>query len=75
MFKYTDNEQMKNELKKILIDNNMTAKEIADNIGVKPQQYNNIVNKRNFALSDLKRICDAMSCDLIIDIVPRNKIK
>jgi len=66
---------MKNELKKILIDNNMTAKEIADNIGVKPQQYNNIVNKRNFALSDLKRICDAMSCDLIIDIVPINKVK
>ena len=71
MFTYRDNEQIKNEIKKILIDNGFTQKEVANRMQCKPQQFTNIINKENFAFRDMKRICDAMGCDLIIDIVRR----
>lgn len=73
MFVYIDNEQAKNELKKLLIDSGTTAKEIAENIGVKPQQYNNIVNKKNLSLSDLKKIANAAGYDLAVDFIKRQK--
>ena len=74
MFKYIEsekNEQLKNELKKIMIDNNITQKEVAENMGIKPQQYTNIVKKENLSFKDVNRICSAMGCELMIDIVPR----
>lgn len=71
MFKYVNNEQLRNEIKKSLIDNGVTQKEVADRMEVKPQQFTNIVNKENLAFRDLKRICNAMDCDLVIDIVKR----
>lgn len=71
MFIYTDNEQMKKEIKKIIINNDMTQKEVADRMGCKPQQFGNIINKENFAFRDMKRICDAIDCDLVIDFVKR----
>lgn len=72
MFIYTDNENLKDELKKSMIDNKVTAKQLADIIEVKPQQFNNIINKVNFSFADMKRICDAMNCDLVLDIVKRD---
>lgn len=72
MFVYTDNEQMKKEIKKIIIDNDMTQKEVADKMECKPQQFVNIINKENFAFRDMKRICEAMNCDLVIDVVKRD---
>lgn len=73
MFIYTDNEQMKKEIKKAIIDNGMSQKEVADKMECKPQQFTNIINKENFAFRDMKRICDAMGCDLIINIVKREQ--
>lgn len=71
MFIYTDNDQMKREVKKAIIDSGMSQKEIADKMNCKPQQFTNIINKENFAFRDMKRICDAMDCDLQIDFVKR----
>lgn len=68
MFKYVDNEGLKKEIKKNIIDNNYTQKEIAEKMGMIPQTYNTLINKKNFSFNDLKRICDAMNCDLYIDI-------
>ena len=73
MFIYVDNEQMKKEIKKAIIDNDMNQKKIAEVMGCKPQQFTNIINKENFAFRDMKKICDAMDCDLIIDFVKRDK--
>ncbi|MCC8014060.1 MAG: helix-turn-helix domain-containing protein [Eubacterium sp.] len=69
MFIYKDNEATKAELKKLLIDKGVTAKEVAERMGVKPQQYNNIVNKQNLSLSDLNRIAAALGCKLAISFV------
>ena len=73
MFKYTDNTELKNELKKAIIDNGTSAKAICDKLGMLPQTYQTLINKKNFSFADMKRICDAMNCDLIIDIVKREQ--
>lgn len=73
MIKYIDNTELKKEIKKTIIDNNYTQKEIADKLGMLPQTYNTLINKKNFSFADMQRICDVMGCDLYIDIVPREK--
>ena len=70
MFIYEDNEQLKKELKKLVIDSGMTQKEVAEKMEVKPQQYTNIVNKENLAFKDVKRIAIACGYELQIDFVP-----
>ena len=70
MFIYEDNEQLKKELKKLVIDSGMTQKEVAEKMEVKPQQYTNIVNKENLAFRDVKRIAIACGYELYIDFVP-----
>lgn len=70
MFIYEDNEQLKKELKKLVIDSGMTQKEVAEKMEVKPQQYNNIVNKENLAFRDVKRIAVACGYELQIDFIP-----
>ena len=70
MFIYGDNEQLKKELKKLVIDSGLTQKEVAEKMKVKPQQYTNIVNKENLAFRDVKRIAIACGYELQIDFVP-----
>ena len=41
MFKYEDNKQVKNEFKKIVIDENITMSEVAERLEIVPQQLNN----------------------------------
>lgn len=69
MFIYEDNEQLKKELKKAIIDSGLTQKEVAEKMEVKPQQYTNIVNKENLAFRDVKRIVNAIGLDIKIDFV------
>ena len=70
MFTYTDNEQLKKELKKLVIDSGLTQKEVAEKMEVKPQQYTNIVNKENLAFRDVKRIAIACGYELRVEFVP-----
>ena len=70
MFIYEDNDQLKKELKKLVIDSGMTQKEVAEKMEVKPQQYTNIVNKENLAFRDVKRIAIACGYELHIDFIP-----
>lgn len=76
MFIYTDNEQLKRELKKLIIDSGMAQKEVAERMGCKPQQYTNIVKKENLAFRDVKRIANAIGLELRVEFVPvENKDK
>ena len=70
MFIYDDNDQLKKELKKLVIDSGLTQREVSEKMGVKPQQYTNIVNKENLAFRDVKRIAMACGYELHIDFIP-----
>ena len=71
MFVFSDNEQLKKELKKIIIDAGLTQKEIAEKMEVKPQQYTNIVNKKNLSFEDAKRIVSAAGYKMQIEFVKK----
>ena len=70
MFTYTDNDQLKKELKKCIIDNGYTAKMICDKLDMLQQTYQTLSNKKNFSFADMKRILDCMNLELKIDFVP-----
>ena len=70
MFIYKDNDQLKKELKKCIIDNGYTAKMICDKLDMLPQTYQTLINKKNFSFADMKRILDCMDLELHIDFVP-----
>ena len=69
MFIYTDNKQVKNEFKKLTIDNNITMSMVADRLGIVPQQLNNKFNNSRLALSDLSEWLHCIGYDLQIDFV------
>ena len=69
MFIFSDNEQLKKELKKIIIDSGLTQKQVAENMQVKPQQYTNIVNKKNLSFEDTKRIISACGYKMQIEFI------
>lgn len=75
MFTYTDNEQLKKELKKCIIDNGYTAKQICDSLEILPQTYQTLINKKNFSFADMKRILDCMNVELHIDFVPVENVE
>lgn len=70
MFTYIDNDQLKKELKKCIIDNGYTAKKICDQLEILPQTYQSLINKKNFSFADMKRILECMNVELRIDFVP-----
>lgn len=71
MFKYTDNEGLKKEFKKVAIDRNMSMTEIAKNMDMIPQDLSNRFARKKISFEDFAKWCDAMDCDLVIDIVKR----
>ena len=70
MFIYENNDQLKKELKKCIIDNGYTAKMICDKLGMLPQTYQTLINKKNFSFADMKRILDCMGVELHIGFLP-----
>ena len=70
MFEYMDNEQLKSELKKVVIDCNTTNKAIAEKLEMTPQTYQHLINKKQFSFADMKRIADAAGFRLMIDFLP-----
>lgn len=73
MFEYENNEQLKNELKKIIIDCGTTNKAIADKLEMTPQTYQHLINKKQFSFADMKRIANAAGFRLLIEFAPVKK--
>lgn len=66
-FIYKDNEQIIIEIKKLLLENKISQREIAKTLNIAPQGMTKLLNKKNFGFEDAKKILDAIGCDLIID--------
>lgn len=68
-FIFLDNKQIKNEFKKLTIDNNITMSEVAGRCGLIPQQLNNRFNNNRLAFSDLKQYLNSIGYELQIDFI------
>lgn len=68
------NEIMK-QIKHIMIDNDITQKDICNVTNWSKATVSNLLNGRteNPSLKIILQLCDAINCDLVIDIVPTKK--
>ena len=64
---YKNNEQILIEIRKIMIETKTTQREIADKLGMKPQGFTKLLNKKNFGFEDAQKILVTMGYNLIVD--------
>ncbi len=60
-----------------MIDTRTQQKDIVEKTGLNKGTVSNFLNYKSSTptLDTLKMYCDAMGCDLVIDIVPREKLE
>ena len=68
---YENNEQLRKYIDKTLIDIGISKVDLSKRMNCKPQQLNNILNKKNLSFVDIARICNALDCTLKIEIVSK----
>ena len=65
-FKYKSNEQVAKEIKKLMLGEDVTQRNVADELGVTPQAITKLLNKKNLSFSDVKKILNTFGYDLVI---------
>ena len=70
--KYTDNKQIREAVKAECRNQGKTMADIAKELGMMPQTLNNIFLKKNTSFNDIRRIADALGCDLYFGLVKRD---
>lgn len=64
-----DNKQIKNEIKKMIIDENITFTEISEKLNISKNQLNNTFNKVNLSFNDIYKIMDAIGYKMQIEFI------
>ena len=64
-----DNKQIKNEIKKLIIDENITFTEISEKLNISKNQLNNTFNKVNLSFNDIYKIMDSIGYKMQIDFI------
>ena len=64
---YKDNEQIVIEIKKLMLEKQISQREIAEQLNIKPQGLTKLLNKKNFGFEDAQKVLSAMDYDLVID--------
>ena len=67
---YRDNDQLVNELKKVMIDTNTKQVDIANMMNISKQAVTKIFNKKNLTCDDMQKLLALMNYELHIDFVP-----
>lgn len=66
-FIYENNEQIIVEIKKLMLENKVSQRQIAEILNITPQGFTKLLNKKNFGFEDAKKILNAMGYNLIAD--------
>ena len=70
MMKYTDNEMIVKEFKKVLIDNGIKQQFIADSLEISKQSLNLKLNKKHITFDDIKELLSCIGYELHVEFVP-----
>ena len=65
---YNDNKQMKELINNIIKDNGIKKTFIAEQLNITKGSFQNLLNKKNITLDDLKKICDVLGYQIEINI-------
>ena len=67
---YKNNDQLVNELKKVMIDTNTKQVDLANMMEVPKQAITKIFNKKNLTCDDMQKLLSLMGYELYIDFIP-----
>lgn len=68
--RYTDNEKLVKEFKKLLIDNGVKQQTVADKLGISKQSLNLLLNKKHITFDDMQKLLECVGYELIFDFTP-----
>ena len=74
-FIYEDNPQLIVELKKLMLEKNISQKDLAASLDMIPQAFSKLLSKKNFSFEDAKKILNALGYDLSIEFINIEFIK
>lgn len=67
MVHYEDNEQIVIEIKKLMLENKVSQREISEKLNITPQGLTKLLNKKNFGFEDAQKILGTMGYELFLD--------
>ena len=59
---------IRNDIRKLMIDKDIKLKELAEKIGNSSSNLSNKLNRNDLYTKDLKKIAEALECELIIEL-------
>ena len=65
---YINHDQLIKEIKKAIIDSGLSQKEVAKEMGIAPQGFTKVMNKKNLSFDDVKRIADVLGIKLYFEL-------
>lgn len=68
--RYTSKEQLIIEFKKLLLDKQLSQREIAHKLNITPQALTKIINKQNFSFDDMEKLLSAVNYGMDIQFIP-----
>ena len=68
--KYQSKEQLIIEFKKLLLENQVNQREVAQRLNITPQALTKILNKQNFGFEDMQKLLSAIDYQMLIDFIP-----
>lgn len=54
---YENNQQIVIEIKKLMLEKQISQREIAEKLGIKPQGLTKLLTKKNFGFEDAEKFC------------------
>lgn len=72
-FIYTDNQQLKAELKALAVQNGVSMSDIAARVGIVPQQLNNKLANKRVSFSDMAEFLDTFGYQMKIDFIKKDE--
>lgn len=64
---YETNEQIVIEIKKLMLENKISQREIAEKMNITPQGLTKLLNKKNFGFEDAQKILSVMGYDMLVE--------
>jgi DNA-binding Xre family transcriptional regulator len=70
---YTNTPDILNYIRQLMVKKRMQVKDIAINMNKSQGATSALLRQENISLESLNEICQAMDCQLVIDIVPMDR--
>ena len=73
-FIYENNDQIIIEIKKLMLEKQVSQREIAERLNIKPQGLTKLLNKKNFGFEDADKGLSALGYDLVLDFSEKKEV-